>query len=47
MVNERPGKSEKSCWLFKAVEKGYIADRYAVAFGIVRIREVRKWQDAP
>lgn len=36
MVNERPGKSEKSCRLFKAVEKGYIADRYSVALGSSR-----------
>ena len=43
----RPGKSEKSCRLFKAVEKGYIADRYAVTFGILTIRKVRKRQDAP
>ncbi|MGT5271325.1 hypothetical protein ACRWE6_26325, partial [Escherichia coli] len=46
-VKEGHCNPEKSCRLFKAVEKGYIADRYAVAFGIVRIREVRKRQDAP
>ncbi|EPC4432603.1 TPA: hypothetical protein ACWXIY_005373, partial [Escherichia coli] len=30
---------EKSCRLFKAMEKGYIADRYSVAFGILAIRK--------
>ncbi|EOK7345999.1 TPA: hypothetical protein ACHYXG_005415, partial [Escherichia coli] len=46
-VKEGNCNPEKSCRLFKAVETRYIADRYAVAFGILAIRKVRKRQDAP